>query len=328
MSVKAILVTGGAGYIGSHMVKLLLGAGYQVVTLDNLSAGQREAVIGGVFVEGDVGDRALLECMFAQYRFAAVMHFASYIQVGESVANPSKYYTNNVVNTLSLLDTMVAHNVTKFVFSSSAAVYGEPQAMPITELHPKAPINPYGKSKWIMEEVLVDYDKAFGLKAVSLRYFNAAGADPDGRLGECHEPETHLIPLILRVASGRSTNVKVFGRDYDTPDGTCIRDYVHIVDLCQAHLLALERLLDGGESRAFNLGNGNGFSVQQVVDMAERITSKVLPIIDAPRRVGDPARLVADATRASVELQWRPQFDRLETIIQHAWLWEQKKSAH
>lgn len=319
---ETILVVGGAGYIGSHMVKMLLGRGYSVVTLDNLSTGYRDAVLGGEFILGDLADRALLDKLFSEHKIDGVMHFASFIQVGESVQNPARYYANNVVNTLNLLDAMVAHNVKRFIFSSSAAVYGEPIRVPIDEAHPKNPINPYGRSKWMVEQMLADYDRAYALKSVCLRYFNAAGADPEGQLGERHEPETHLIPLVLQAASGSRESVQVFGRDYDTPDGTCIRDYVHVADLCEAHLLALDRLLQGGASAAFNLGNGNGFSVQQVIDTACETTGKDIPVKDAPRREGDPARLVADATLARKELGWNPCYEKLETIVRHAWQWE------
>ena len=254
------------------------------------------------------------------------MHFASFIQVGESVREPAKYYANNVTNTLNLLDAMLAQGVTKFIFSSSAAVYGEPISVPIDEQHPKQPLNPYGRTKWIIEQVLQDYDRAYGLRSISLRYFNAAGADPDGKLGERHEPETHLIPLVLQAASGRRKNIQVFGRDYDTPDGTCIRDYVHVTDLCAAHLLALNRLLDGETSAAYNLGNGNGFSVQQVIDAAHRVTGRDIPVEYAPRREGDPARLVADSTAARRALGWNPQLAELDTLIRHAWQWECKNT--
>lgn len=321
---ETILVVGGAGYIGSHMVKMLLGLGYGVTTLDNLSTGYRDAVLGGEFVLGDLADRALLDRLFGERKIDGVMHFASFIQVGESVQNPAKYYENNVVNTLNLLDTMVAHNVKRFIFSSSAAVYGEPIRMPIDEAHPKNPINPYGRTKWMVEQILEDYDRAYGLKSVSLRYFNAAGADPEGQLGERHEPETHLIPLILRAASGRAPDIKVFGHDYDTPDGTCIRDYVHIVDLCEAHLIAVERLMQGAPSTAYNLGNGNGFSVAEVIAATERVTGRKIVVTEALRREGDPPRLVADASLARAELGWQPQYDRLDTIIEHAWAWECK----
>lgn len=321
---ETILVVGGAGYIGSHMVKLLLKHGFRVATLDSLVAGHRESVLGGDFVQGDAGDPVLLDRLFTGYAFDGVMHFASHIQVGESVADPAKYYQNNVSSTLVLLDAMRKHGVTRFIFSSSAAVYGEPLAVPITESHPKNPINPYGKSKWMIEQVLADYDSAYGLRSVCFRYFNAAGADPEGLIGEQHEPETHLIPLVLMAASSRRPEVRIFGEDYDTPDGTCIRDYVHVNDLCRAHLLALESLLQGGGSAAYNLGNGGGFSIREVIDAAERVTGRKIPVVTAPRRAGDPARLVADATLARKELGWRPQYGELEQIIRHAWQWEQK----
>ncbi len=319
-----VLVVGGAGYIGSHMVALLLERGYEVVTLDNLSTGYRDAVLGGEVIQGDLADRGQLERLFSGHAIDAVMHFASFIQVGESVREPAKYYANNVTNTLNLLDAMVAHGVKHFIFSSSAAVYGEPVRVPIDEDHPKHPLNPYGRTKWMVEQILGDYDLAYGLKSISLRYFNAAGADPEGRLGERHEPETHLIPLVLQAASGRREYVQVFGRDYDTPDGTCIRDYVHVADLCEAHHLALERLLDGASSTAYNLGNGNGFSVQEVIDSAARVTGKPIAVKHGARRAGDPARLVADAQTAKQALGWVPRYPELETIIRHAWQWEQR----
>jgi len=319
---KTILVVGGAGYIGSHMVKMLLAAGYYVVTLDNLSGGYRDAVLGGDFVFGDSADRNGLDRLFTGYAFDGVMHFASFIQVGESVQNPSKYYQNNVAATLTLLDAIVDHRVNACIFSSSAAIYGEPQYVPLDEQHPKQPMNPYGLSKWIIEQILTDYDQAYGLKSVCLRYFNAAGADPDGQLGERHLPESHLIPLVLQAASGQRESITVYGQDYDTPDGTCIRDYIHINDLCQAHLLALERLLTGAESAAYNLGNGAGFSVKQVIDVAKEITGQPIPVIMGQRRAGDPARLVADSKLAQTELGWQPQYADLTTIVAHAWQWE------
>lgn len=320
-----VLVVGGAGYIGSHMVKMLLGAGHEVITLDNLSSGHRDAVLGGVFVEGDLADTHCLEKVFEEHQPDAVMHFASYIQVGESVRKPDIYYRNNVTNTLNLLDTMLKFDVKKFIFSSTAAVFGEPDYVPIDEAHPNRPLNPYGRSKLMIEQVLADYDKAFDFRSVCLRYFNAAGADPDGLLGERHDPETHLIPLILQAASGRRENIQVFGRDYDTPDGTCIRDYIHIVDLCSAHLAALEYLVNGGESDRFNLGNGAGFSVQEVLDAVRKVSGRSVKLIDGPRREGDPARLVADAKRARSILNWKPEFTELETIVSHAWQWELKQ---
>jgi UDP-glucose 4-epimerase len=321
---KTILVVGGAGYIGSHIVKMLLDTGYHVVTLDNLSGGYREAVLGGDFVFGDIADRNGLDRLFAGYAFDGVMHFASFIEVGESVRNPSKYYQNNVAATLNLLDAMVAHKVNACIFSSSAAIFGEPQYFPIDEQHPKQPVNPYGLSKWIIEQILADYDHAYGLKSICLRYFNAAGADPDGLLGERHLPETHLIPLVLQAASGQRESITVFGQDYDTPDGTCIRDYIHINDLCQAHLLALEKLLAGGGSAAYNLGSGAGFSVKQVIDMAKKITGKPILVMTGERRAGDPAGLVADSKQAKTVLGWQPQYADLATIIAHAWQYELK----
>lgn len=319
-----ILVVGGGGYIGSHMVKLLLRMGHEVVTLDNLATGYRDAVVGGEFVQCDLADRAALDEVFGRNAFDGVMHFASFIQVGESVAKPDMYYRNNFCNTLNLLDAMVAHGVKRFIFSSTAAIFGEPDYVPIDEAHPARPINPYGISKWMVEQVLADYDRAFGLKSVCLRYFNAAGADPEGELGERHDPETHLIPLVLQAASGRRPEIAVFGRDYDTPDGTCIRDYVHVMDLCQAHLLALDGLVAGGQSDAFNLGNGSGFSVQEVIESARRLTGKAIAVKDSPRRAGDPARLVANSDRARTVLGWKPEFADLDVIVGHAWGWEQK----
>ncbi len=321
-----ILVVGGAGYIGSHMVKMLGRQGCSVTTLDDLSSGHRDAVLHGEFVQGTLADRALLDELLSR-GFDAVMHFASFIQVGESVQHPAKYYQNNVVNTLNLLDAMCAHGVQRLVFSSTAATFGEPQYSPIDERHPQWPINPYGRTKWMMEQILGDYDKAYGLKSVCLRYFNAAGADPEGQLGERHEPETHLIPLVLQAASGRRANISVFGRDYDTPDGTCIRDYIHIEDLCAAHALALQSLMRGEGSQAYNLGNGNGFSVQEVIDTAERVTGRAVAVVNAPRRMGDPARLVADASWARSQLGWQPRYPDLVTIVEHAWHWEQQTCA-
>lgn len=282
--------------------------------------------MGGSFIQGNIADRSLLDRVFAEYRFDAVFHFASFIQVGESVAQPAKYYANNLANTLCLLDAMVRHEAKHFIFSSSAAIFGEPCNMRIDEDHPVAPINPYGASKAMVEQILRDYDRAYGLKSVSLRYFNACGADPEGDLGERHDPETHLIPLALQTVLGRRESLTVFGRDYDTPDGTCIRDYIHVCDLCDAHLLALEYLQDGAASNAFNLGNGDGFSVQQVIDTVSLVTGKMVPIINGPRRPGDPARLVADARKANKTLGWKPRYGDLDVIVSHAWAWETKKS--
>lgn len=317
-----VLVVGGAGYIGSHMVKMLLQKGYQVITFDNLSTGFRDAVLGGEFVEGDLADPIALEQLFHAKKPDAVMHFASSSQVGESVADPEKYYRNNLANTLNLLRTMIHHGVMRIIFSSSAAIFGEPSHVPIDEAHTIGSINPYGKSKYMVEQILADYEKAYGLKYVSLRYFNAAGADVDVALGERHDPETHLIPLTLQVASGRRTCITVFGRDYATPDGTCIRDYVHIVDICSAHLLALTYLLAGKHSACFNLGNGEGYSVQQVINVAKQVTGKKIMTIDGLRREGDPARLVADSDKAISELGWTPRYSSLHKIIADAWNWE------
>ncbi|MEZ1314568.1 UDP-glucose 4-epimerase GalE [Pseudomonas fluorescens] len=318
------LVVGGAGYIGSHMVKQLRRAGHDLVVADNFSTGYRSALMGAHLVELDIADAQALDALFASQRFDAVFHFASFIQVGESVSEPAKYYQNNLAATLTLLQAMVRANVRRFIFSSTAAVYGDPVHVPIDEDHPKAAINPYGRSKWMVEQMLEDFDRAYGLKSVCLRYFNAAGADPEGQLGERHEPETHLLPLILQAASGRRAAITVYGRDYDTPDGTCIRDYVHVSDLVAAHALAVDYLLAGGASTAFNLGNGQGFSVQQVIDTARRVTGKEIRVDDAPRRAGDPPRLVANPERAIRVLGWKPQFAALEQIVTHAWAWEQK----
>ncbi len=319
-----ILVVGGAGYIGSHMVKRFGQLGVDVVTLDNLVGGYRDAITHGEFVEGDIADRSLLDRLFSAHQFDVVMHFASYIEVGESVRDPAKYYQNNVANTLTLLEAMKDHGVLKFIFSSTAATFGEPQYVPIDESHPQSPINPYGQSKLMIEKILADFDQAYGMKSVCLRYFNAAGADPECIIGERHEPETHLVPLILQAASGRREAISVFGRDYDTDDGTCVRDYIHVMDLAEAHWLGVQRLVDGGDSASFNLGNGQGFSVQAVIDAAKRVTGRDIQVIDAPRRDGDPARLVADSTAARQQLGWQPQYADLDTIIKHAWDWELK----
>ncbi|NDA63397.1 MAG: UDP-glucose 4-epimerase GalE [Chitinophagia bacterium] len=302
------------------MVKILGQQGCSVTTLDDLSSGYRDAVVCGEFVQGNCGDKALLDNLLSR-GFDAVLHFASFIQVGESVRHPDKYYQNNFVNTLTLLDAMCAHGVKRFILSSTAAIFGEPQYTPIDEHHPKQPINPYGRTKLMVEQLLSDYDIAYRMKSVCLRYFNAAGADPEGQLGERHDPETHLIPLVLQAASGLRPNISVYGRDYDTPDGSCIRDYIHIQDLCTAHWLALQSLMDGADSQTYNLGNGNGFSVQEVIDTAQQVTGRKISVIDGPRREGDPARLVADPRLAREKLGWQPQYAELTTIIKHAWRW-------
>lgn len=317
-----ILIVGGAGYIGSHMVKRLATAGHKVVTLDNLSYGYRDAVKYGEFIQGDLGDEKILDSIFHDGSIDAVMHFAGFIQVGESMTKPSMYYQNNVSNTLILLDAMLRHQVKNFIFSSTAAIFGEPDYTPIDEKHNKQPINPYGHSKLMIEQVLDDYDTAYGLRSTCLRYFNAAGADPDGELGERHIPETHLIPLILQAASGRRDDIKVFGDDYATDDGTCVRDYIHINDLCDAHLLALELMIKNNKSARFNLGNGKGFSVNQVIDVAKKVSGKDFKVTIEPRRAGDPAVLVADANLATQTLNWQPKFAQLEDIVRTAWNWE------
>lgn len=319
---KTVLVVGGAGYIGSHMVWLLGQKGVDVVTLDNLSSGHRDAVLHGKFVHGDIADRLVLDKVFSEHKFDAVMHFASFIQVGESVQDPAKYYQNNFTNTLNLLNAMRTHNVGRFIFSSTAAIFGEPEYSSIDEAHPKRPINPYGWSKLMVEQALADYDRAYGFKSVCLRYFNAAGAHPDSLLGERHDPETHLIPLILQAASGGRQNITVFGRDYKTPDGTCIRDYIHILDLAEAHWLALQYLQADGQTTAFNLGNGNGYSVESVIQAARRVTGRAIPVLEGQRREGDPAQLVANADEIKLRLGWQPAYADLDTIVAHAWQWE------
>lgn len=320
---RRILVVGGAGYIGSHMVKLLLEQGEQVVVLDDLSSGYRDAVLPGApFMQGSSKDRALLDRLFSRHDIDTVTHFASSINVGESVLQPGRYYDNNVCNTLALLNAMAANGIPYFVFSSTAAIFGNPHTVPIDEQHPQLPINPYGKSKWMIEQLLPDYEKAYGMRHVSLRYFNAAGADPDGMLGERHEPETHLIPLALRAAMGKIRRLTLHGDDYDTPDGTCIRDYIHVNDLCAAHLLAIRRLRAGKASDMFNLGNGNGYSVREVLAAVERVVGRPCPLQVGPRRQGDPARLIADASKAHAALGWRPRYPQLDDIVAHAFQWE------
>lgn len=316
---KYVLVVGGAGYIGSHMVLSLQRAGYQPVVIDNLSKGHREAVIGAELLVGDMADTEFLQHVFAKYSFSAVMHFASFIEVGESVNFPAKYYQNNVAATLNLLDVMIKSGVKNFIFSSTAAVYGEPQSPLIDESHVLAPINPYGRSKWMVEEMLKDLAKSDGLHYAILRYFNAAGADAQGRLRECHEPESHLIPLVLQAAAGERANITVYGDNHATADGTCVRDYVHVVDLCQAHLLALDRLTKDKKNIICNLGTGRGYSVLQVIETARRVTGRNIPAVMGEPRAGDPATLVADASLAKQELQWEPRYPDLEYMIEHAW---------
>jgi len=317
----AVLVTGGLGYVGSHAVKLLVDRGTEVVNLDDLSYGHRGAACGSEVVVGDIGDARLLRGIFSRHQIDAVMHFAAFADVGESVADPRKYYTNNISKSLVLLDEMLAAGVKKMIFSSSAAVFGEPEAVPIPEEHPKDPTNPYGRSKLMLEQILAEYDRAYGLKSVSLRYFNASGADPSGTIGEDHSPEHHLIPLVLDAALGKREDIKVFGTDWPTPDGTCIRDYVHVTDLAEAHFLALEALESGGPSTVYNMGNGSGYSVKEVISAAEDVTGRKVNAVPAPRRPGDPARLVASSEKIKRELGWEPRYRDLRTIIETAWKW-------
>ncbi|MFW2439061.1 MAG: UDP-glucose 4-epimerase GalE [Arenicellales bacterium] len=316
-----ILVTGGAGYIGSHACKALAKAGYTPIAYDNLVYGHEWAVKWGPFEQGDILDRERLDEIIKQYQPAAIMHFAAYAYVGESVDEPGKYYRNNVVGSLTLLEAMRDNDISNFIFSSTCATYGEPEQIPIPEDHKQSPINPYGYSKLMIEQMLSDFDVAHGLKSVSLRYFNAAGADPEGDIGEDHDPETHLIPLVLDAAIGKRENITIFGDDYDTEDGTCIRDYIHVTDLADAHVKALKYLEEGGKTTKFNLGNGKGFSVKEVIDTAKEVTGKEIPVEMGPRRPGDPPRLVGDAERIRKELNWHPKYDDLETIIKTAWEW-------
>ncbi|MGA2629708.1 MAG: UDP-glucose 4-epimerase GalE [Terriglobia bacterium] len=319
-----VLVTGGAGYIGSHTAKALAQAGHEVVVLDNFSGGHRWAVKWGPCVEGDLGDAALVTQALKTYGIDAVLHFAASIQVGESVRDPKKYFWNNVVNTLRLLDAMLAAGVPHIVFSSSAAVYGNPERVPIPEAHPTRLVNPYGDTKLMMERALQWYGAAYGIRWAALRYFNAAGADPDGDLGEEHDPESHLIPLVILAALGRTPYVEVFGTDYDTPDGTAIRDYIHIVDLADAHVKALQYLARGGESRALNLGTGEGYTVREVVAAVSKVSGGPVPVRDAPRRAGDPPALVADPAQAASLLGWKPRYAGLSEIVESAWKWHKK----
>jgi len=303
------------------MVRALLEAGYHVVTLDNLSTGHRSAVRGGDFIQGDLGDRDLLEEIFLTRKIDAVMHFAAFSLVGESMLAPVKYYHNNVAATIELISSMLRHHVKRFIFSSSAAVYGEPEVVPITEAHPCRPTNPYGATKLAVERFLADCDQAHGLKHVCLRYFNAAGAHESGMIGENHQPESHLIPLVLKVATGERGDIRIFGSSYPTPDGTCIRDYIHVNDLTRAHLLALDRLLHEGDSGVYNLGNNTGYSVREVIETARKVTGHPIPAVEEARRPGDPAVLVADSGKARRELGWQPQYESLETIVRSAWEW-------
>ena len=325
---QTILVTGGAGYIGSHAALALNKAGYEVIILDNLSYGHQEIIDNVVKVKlivGDTSDRATLDRLFTDYKIDAVMHFAAYIAVGESVKEPGKYYRNNVASTLNLLEAMLAHDINKIVFSSTCAVYGMPKEVPMTENHPHNPLSPYAASKDMVEQILRDFDTAFDLKYVAFRYFNACGADPSGLLGEDHHPETHLIPLALLTALKKRESLYIFGTDYDTPDGTCVRDYIHVNDLADAHVLGLEYLLSGGSSDVFNLGNGNGFSVKEVIETAREVTGLEIKAIESDRRAGDAPILVGSSKKARDKLGWNPNYADLKKIISHAWQWHQKR---
>ena len=324
MSKKKILVTGGAGYIGSHTVRLLADQGYSLIVVDNLVYGHREAILSSEveLVEGDLGDKILMNEIFSDNEIEAVLHFAAYAYVGESVTDPEKYYQNNIGSPLNLLEVMRKHDCKKFIFSSTCATYGNPEYTPIDENHPQDPINPYGKSKKMLETVLKDYASAYGFRYVFLRYFNAAGASADGKIGEDHDPETHLIPLILDAVTGDRENITVFGTDYETPDGTAIRDYIHVSDLAKAHLLAVEHLGGGGESLICNLGTGNGLSVKEVIASVERVTGKPVPAKYGDRRAGDPPRLVADPSFAKKALGWEAEFKDIDQIITTAWKWK------
>jgi UDP-glucose 4-epimerase len=323
-----ILVTGGAGYIGSHTVLALQNQGYHIIVLDNLIYGHRELI--EIFpavklIVGDINDAQLLKNIFSTYDITAVIHFAAYAYVGESITDPRKYYRNNVVGSLTLLEAMVDHGINKIVFSSTCATYGIPDTIPITEDQLQNPINPYGTSKLAVEKILLDFSQAYGFKSVIFRYFNAAGADPKGRVGEDHTPETHLIPLILYTALGKRSQINIYGTDYSTPDGTCIRDYIHVSDLAQAHILGLEYLLQGGNTNIFNLGNGNGFSVREMIETAQLVTNRSIKVLEGDRRPGDPPILVGSSTKAHRILGWQPQYPLAKDILHHAWSWHQKR---
>ncbi|QYK53616.1 MAG: UDP-glucose 4-epimerase GalE [Fimbriimonadaceae bacterium] len=318
-----ILVCGGAGYIGSHMIKLLRAEGIDHVVFDNLERGNAPAVKDSRFEKGDLRNRADIARVLDQYPISLVMHFAAYIEVGESVKDPSAFWENNVIAVWNLLEESRKRDIKQIVFSSTAAVYGEPSMIPIPEDHPKNPANPYGETKLAVERMLGGYNDAYGMRSVCLRYFNACGADPAGELGEDHRPETHLIPRVLLAAAGRAPEITVFGTDYETPDGTCIRDYVHVSDIADAHLLAIRYLENGGESNQFNLGSGNGFSVKEVISAAKEVVGHDFPVGYGSRRAGDPARLIADSAKARQVLGWEPKFDDVKVCVQHAWNWMQ-----
>jgi UDP-glucose 4-epimerase len=317
---EMILIVGGAGYIGSHVNHRLAQLGYETVVLDNLCRGDRRAVAHGHFIEGDIADRRLLNEIFTKYNIETVMHFAAFIDVGESMLNPTKYYVNNVANTLNLLDAMQNNGIPYFIFSSTAAIFGTPLEVPVNEDHPKNPINPYGRSKLMVEQILADFDQAYGLKYACLRYFNAAGGDPEGKIKNYKTRESNLIPLALRSLKEPKGSITLFGTDYPTFDGTCIRDYIHVYDLADAHILAMQRLQRKLPSCQYNLGNGQGFTVQQVIQAVKAVTGKQLNIVEGSRRQGDPPILIADSTKAIGELEWKCRFPSLETMIEHAWL--------
>ncbi|MEY8222091.1 UDP-glucose 4-epimerase GalE [Enterocloster aldenensis] len=321
-----ILVVGGAGYIGSHTNKEINRRGIPTVIYDNLIYGHQESVKWGIFEKGDVADGYRLDEIFDKYPIESVVHFAAYAYVGESVDRPSKYYNNNVCNTIKLLDKMREHEVHNIVFSSTCATYGEPKQMPITEDMPQNPINPYGASKLMVERILEDYHKAYGINYCCLRYFNAAGADPNGEIGESHNPETHLIPLILDAASGYRKSISIYGTDYPTEDGTCMRDYIHVTDLADAHIRALEYLKSGGESSSFNLGNGKGVSVRHVINAVKAVTGREFQVKEEQRREGDPPILIGSAKKAEAVLGWKPVYGDIETIVEHAWKWHENKN--
>ena len=321
---KTILVAGGAGYVGSHACKLLAAEGYTPVVVDNLSTGHRWAVQWGEFEEGDIRNAEWLEQIFIKYQPIAVMHFAAMFDVAESVSKPDVYYNNNVIGTMTLLDVMQKCSVRHLIFSSTCSTYGSPVTIPLDESHPQQPINPYGMSKLIAERMMADYAKASELKFVALRYFNAAGADPEALIGEAHEPESHLIPIALDVASGRREKISIFGNDYDTPDGTCIRDYIHVDDLAQAHLLAMNHLINGGESQFLNLGNEQGVSVRDVIASVKKVTACPIEIEEVEKRPGDPDQLISDSSLARKILGWQPARSGIDVLIEDAWRWHQK----
>jgi len=322
---KTVIVTGGAGYIGAHACKALHAAGYLPVVVDDLAAGCRDHVKWGPLVEADIAHTDAMSRIFEEYAPLAVMHFAAHIEVGESMQNPEKFYWNNVAGGLALLSTMRQHDIKNFIFSSTCAVYGQPNQVPITEATPRQPLNTYGKTKFMLELMLEDYSRAYGLNYIGFRYFNACGADPEGEIGERHDPETHLIPRALMAAAGRLPQLEIFGDDYPTPDGTCIRDYIHVSDLARAHALGVDYLLQGGSSRFLNLGTGHGQSVKAILDAVAKVTGKTVPVLIKPRRDGDPPQLIADPTTAQTVLNFKAEFQSLDRIIETAWNFHQRQ---